>query len=177
MKRVFLFWNAAFAIAIMDFTSPVHLAPFLITLPNLLQCFIFSVCFSSITIWIADGFLQIVITLVSPIFIDNPEHLLPPVSPPITFRCTLHTSQTHIAPLTVPSPFSQSTNHITLYPPHISDPHYPLNSQFTLQSVHQSHFAVPSTHLRPSLPPYQPLLTYCHSVHLTVLCPHKVTAF
>jgi len=52
-----------------------------------------------------------------------------------------------------PSPFSQSTNHISLYPPHISDPHCPLNIHFTLQSVHQSHFAVPCTHLRPTLPP------------------------
>jgi len=135
------------------FTSPVHLAPLRIKLPKLMQCFICSVRFWSIMIWIADGCLQILITLVTPIIIDIPERLLPSVSPPITFRCTLHTSQTNISTLTASSPFSQSTNHISLYPPHISDPHCPLNSPFTLQSVHKSHFAVPSTNLRPTLPP------------------------
>jgi len=135
------------------FTSPVHLAQFLIKLRKLMKYFIFSVCFWSITFWIADGCLQFLITFVTPMSIDIPERLLPSVSPPITFRCTLHTSQTHITPITAPSPYSQSTNHISLYPPHISNPYCPLKSPFALQSFHQSHFAIPSTHLRPTLPP------------------------
>ena len=68
------------------FTAPVHLAPFNFTCTS---------CTISLHLYILHHF-------TTPVHLA-PERLLPSVSPPITFCCTLHTSQTHIAHLTAPS--------------------------------------------------------------------------
>jgi len=69
VKRVFFLLNAAFAMAILDIISRVHLPSFVNMLPKYLTHSTFSSCFWSNIIVTGDGCLEILITFVFPTFI------------------------------------------------------------------------------------------------------------
>ena len=64
VKRVFFLLNAAFAMAILDLISRVHLQSFINKLPKYLKHSTFSSCFWSIIIVTGNGCLEILITFV-----------------------------------------------------------------------------------------------------------------
>ena len=84
-RKVFFLFNADLAMAVLALISRVHLASFVIMLPKWLKYYTFSSCFSFFTICMANGWLEIVITLVSFTFISSPR-LFPFLSLPILIQ-------------------------------------------------------------------------------------------
>jgi len=64
VKRIFLLFNAAFALTILDLIALVHLASFVIMLPKQLRCSTFCSCFWCIIVCTGKGCLGILITLI-----------------------------------------------------------------------------------------------------------------
>ena len=70
VNRVFFLLNAAFAMAILDLISQVHLPSFFNTLPKYLKHSTFSSCFCSIIIVTGDGCIHIYIYICIYIYIQ-----------------------------------------------------------------------------------------------------------
>ena len=98
VKRALFFLNAAFAIAILDLISQVHLPSFVNMLPKYLKDSTFSSCFWSNIIFTGDGCVEILITFV---FFHTHFHSIAPSNLNqrinIIIQHTLHKKPLHVS--------------------------------------------------------------------------------